>query len=57
MSEENKMPTIGYVPAYPDVQLYSNQFGKMLTWEGDGWQAESLAWKKKLLHPRRNQRA
>ena len=34
------------VPAYPDVPTYLNVLGSLHIWEGDGWKAESLSWKK-----------
>lgn len=46
MSNEKKIPSIDYVPDYPDVQLYARMFGKMLTWEAEDWITASLSWKK-----------
>lgn len=43
---KEKMKAIAYVPDYPDVQLYANMFGKMLTWEAEDWITASLSWKK-----------
>jgi hypothetical protein len=39
------IPSIGAVPAYPDVPTYRNLFGVLQVWEGDGWQQESMSWK------------
>jgi len=39
------LPSVGAVPAYPDVHNYSLIWGAMRVWEGDGWQAESMSWK------------
>ena len=33
------------IPQFPDVLNYFSLFGVMHMWEGDGWQAESMAWK------------
>lgn len=33
------------VPVYPDVKLYANVLGDLRIWEGDGWKAETMAWK------------
>ena len=35
----------GFVPRYPDVQLYADILGAMNIWEGDGWREESMSWK------------
>lgn len=45
MNDEKKISAVGYVPDYPDVMLYANMFGKMLTWEAEDWITASLSWK------------
>ena len=39
------LPTVGAVPAYPDIKSYSPIWGHLRVWEGDGWQRESMSWK------------
>jgi vanillate/3-O-methylgallate O-demethylase len=40
-------PNVGAIPRYPDLVFarYMDFFGTFELWEGDGWQAESMAWK------------
>lgn len=39
------LESIGAVPRYPDIPTYRMIFGSLHVWEGDGWKAESMAWK------------
>src|SRR3954447_1772419 len=39
------LPSIGAVPAYPDIKSYALIWGHLRVWEGDGWQRESMSWK------------
>jgi glycine cleavage system aminomethyltransferase T len=41
----SKLKSIGVVPEYPDVKLYSNQYFGMVIWEADPWKEVCMSWK------------